>query len=111
MNSIQAVRRPILTLKKPTTQERAKNHLSTFPAIRENLPLAVGIHRKLFEHAPDNISKTALRKALFRHTRRKSYRRAVAAEGSQRHWLDGTPIGPVDDDHRRQAAEALGVKV
>jgi hypothetical protein len=36
-------------------------------------------------------------------TRRPEYRAALAAPGSLRHALDGTPVGPVSDQRRANA--------
>ena len=101
--------RKTLTLKKEKTpRELAKEYLLGFPAIEQNLPLAVDIHKMVLQHSPEDVSNKSLRLALWKHTQRKSYRRQIAQPGSMRHWLDGTPIEPVSNTHRKRMVKELG---
>jgi hypothetical protein len=73
----------------------------------EPKPLEIGALKRLRERYPD-VPRQTLRIAVERWVGRKAYRQAVAAEGSQRYALDGTPVGPVIDEHRAHAARSLG---
>jgi hypothetical protein len=73
----------------------------------EPKPLVIGALGRLRERYSDTPWLT-LRFAVERWVWRRAYRRAVAAEGSQRYALDGTPVGPVIAEHRAYAARSLG---
>lgn len=83
----------------------------TYPAFRICLPLDTGIHIQTLFDCPKGISKTTLK-----HTRRlwcgsERYLKALAAEGSMRHKLDGSVAGPVSDEHRATAKHELAKRL
>lgn len=73
--------------------------MNQFPAIRDCLPLEIGIHRK----PPEGISKRKWRRALYMHCNRTAYRKKLAESHSIRHALDGTPVTPVTNKERNYA--------
>jgi sRNA-binding protein len=81
--------------------------VKAYPAFRDRrLPLALGVYDDLAARHPD-VDTRALRRVLVWWTHSPVYRRALAREGSVRHGLDGTPCGPVSEEHRAQARAAL----
>ena len=90
----------------PEVQDDALTILSaTFPAIRDCLPLAVGIHKAIREKLP-SMDKEHLRSAMKRHTASTRYLKALT-QGEVRFDLEGTPAGSVTPEQKQQAREAL----
>ena len=80
-----------------------------FPSVfdrRQPLPLAIGTSSAVAA-ALGEVDGRALGIFFRRWTTRWSYLKALAADGSMRHALDGSVVEPVSDDHRRHAAETL----
>jgi hypothetical protein len=72
-------------------------------------PLAIGADQQVaeaLELAPRSRTVHALMAAW---CERRAYLTAVAAEGSQRFYLDGTPADIVSEKHRQRAREMLAV--
>lgn len=69
-------------------------------------PLAIGALDQLSAIAPQ-VSSTQRQKFLRAYTRRMKYLLALASDGARRVNLDGSDAGPVSDEHRQAAREAL----
>ena len=78
---------------------------ATFKAFGECLPLAVGIHKVIKERIP-SIDQQQLRVALRIHTASTRYLKELS-QSKFRFDLDGTPLGEVTEEQRRQAMEVL----
>jgi sRNA-binding protein len=72
-----------------------------YPAFREPLPLAIGIHAELI--AAETEAKHIVAKALAYWTRRLAYLEALADPTRRRHDLNGQVVGEVTDKQRRAA--------
>ncbi len=70
------------------------------------LPFKVGISIDMLADAKDS-QRTRLRNVIFPYVSRTAYLKAMAAEGSMRHDLQGVPIEPVNDVSRERARFAL----
>ncbi len=70
------------------------------------LAFAVGLHDDLMLML-DEAHWPALKKALGRYCSSAAYWRALAADGSQRHDVDGRAVGPVDPTDRLAASVLL----
>ncbi len=79
--------------------------ITTFKAFGECLPLAVGIHKVIKERIP-NIDPQQLRVALRIHTASTRYLKELS-QSKFRFDLDGTPLGEVTEEQRRQAMDML----
>ncbi|SDI43478.1 ProQ/FINO family protein [Aliiruegeria lutimaris] len=144
MNDQTTRRRPILTLKLPSTTTEARlqevaqqaarqKRLGAWKASRDDimadlaarfpaafgkrskiLPLARGIHRALAEACPD-LDLWTIKQACQRRTTWAPYLEALAADGSTRYLLDGSPApgdrGTVTDDERQHAQRLLKRRV
>lgn len=79
--------------------------IAAYPVLRDARPLAIGVHKAIMAAHPD-IDKSALRKALQRHTASTRYLKAVAAGGA-RFGLDGAPQGDITSEQQQQANQDL----
>lgn len=89
---------------------RARNALldslsASFPAFRDCLPLALGVHKVIKERLPD-IAVPQLRSAMRIHTASTRYLK-VLSQADQRFDLDGAPAGEVTEEQRQQASQTL----
>lgn len=76
-----------------------------FQLFRNNLPLAIGIHRVIKERLPD-IGIKKLRLAMKIHTSSTAYLKSLS--GSEiRFDLDGNPAGEVTADQRKAALDTV----
>lgn len=72
------------------------------------LPLAVGIHDAVCASlAAPEAQRTRVRAMLRVHSRSWAYLRSVAADGSERHDIEGLALEVVADDHRAYARDEL----
>ena len=78
---------------------------ASFKAFGECLPLAVGIHKIIKERLP-SIDPAQLRVALRIHTASTRYLKALS-QSKFRFDLDGTPLGEVTEEQRRQSMDVL----
>ena len=62
-------------------------------------PLMLGAREKIISQMPD-LDRRILAMALLTHCRSFKYVRAVAADGSMRHDLEGKPVELVSEYHR-----------
>jgi len=69
-------------------------------------PLALGLGPQIIAEAAEGYEKP-IKEAIRRLVRSWQYLEASAAEGAQRHDLQGDPVGPVSDEHRASAMERL----
>jgi hypothetical protein len=69
-------------------------------------PLAIGIHEAIAAAIGD-LDRRVLGMFIRYWTWRWPYLKAVAADGSVRHALDGSVVGPVSDEHRQGAADRI----
>jgi ProP effector len=76
-----------------------------FPVFRDNLPLAIGIHKTLMERFPD-LDKGQVRSTLHVHTGTTRYLKAIV-EGAPRFDLDLNASGVVTAEQHAQAAATL----
>ncbi|HEY8126213.1 MAG TPA: ProQ/FINO family protein [Methylocystis sp.] len=72
------------------------------------VPLKGTIHADMAAELPGHDAGLAAVLAI--HTNSTRYLRSVAAEGSQRHDLNGEPVAPVSPACREQAAVELAVR-
>lgn len=71
-------------------------------------PLVLGVGQEVLSEASRQGKDASLvATALAIHVSRLPYLGAMAQEGSVRIALDGTPIGPVSDEHRARALETI----
>lgn len=97
------------TKRKPSARELMCNELpSVFCPKGYPRPLAVGIHAAVMKRTGWPLKE--VRKILGKHCCSFAYLKAVAWKHSERHDLDGYPVGPVSDEDRLYAADLL-VKV
>ena len=87
--------------------ELSQQLVSVCPVFRDCRPLAIGIHKQIRAALSPAPSLRTVRAAMRLHTRAPEYLRALAARGSQRHHLDGSPAGEVSGEHRAIAAAML----
>ncbi|MFA9439289.1 ProQ/FINO family protein [Uliginosibacterium sp. sgz301328] len=80
-----------------------------FKAIREYLPLAIGIDKQLLEIHPE-IDRKKLRAALGMHTRSFRYMKGLQ-DGTQRFDLNGEPVGEVSAEQRALASKELSQRL
>lgn len=90
------------------TERLVADHPEVFDRISPK-PLAIGIHVELFSLYPD-VPRAVVKRTVQRWTTSYRYRRAMAAEGSSRHGLDGQQVCTVDEKHREHAALMIGMK-
>ena len=92
----------------PTVAD-AQAWLMTFPVFARDLPLEIGIHKKLAlpDFRPANVSHRTLRIAMARWVKRKAYLRAIAY-GTHRHDLAGNVVDTITPEHRADAVKRLG---
>lgn len=69
-------------------------------------PLKIGIFHDISARVPD-LAPHAVRLALGAYVRRTAYQCALAAGRKPRIDLDGTPVGPVSDEHMQCARKWL----
>jgi sRNA-binding protein len=105
--------RPILRLKKPDHKLTPPvdlgagfSYLDTFPAIRDGLPLEIGVLDQLMAQRPDNLSKRTIRRVVSCHCKRPRYLKAVA-KGGERYNLQGKPVDDVAPKHKRFSKKIL----
>lgn len=83
----------------------------TYLAFSMCLPLDTGVHVKTIFDCPKTISHTTLSHARRLWCGSERYLKALAAEGSRRYELNGTPAGAVSDEHRAAAKEELAKRL
>lgn len=83
--------------------------VTTFPAFRDNLPLAIGVHKIIRERMPE-LSREQINRALKIHTGSTRYLK-VLAKAEQRVDLDGNPAGEITEEQRAQAAGMLKERI
>jgi len=97
---------------KETTEFRSHAEVAawliSFEVIAAHKPLVIGARENFRQIAPCDVSHRALRKALEAHANSRPYLEALAAEGAQRHGLDGEPVCPVSEEDRAYALHRLG---
>lgn len=76
--------------------------IAAFPAFRDTLPLAIGIHKLIRERLPE-LTRDQVGRALRIHTGSTRYLKALS-RAEQRFDLDGQPAGEVTEEQRKQAA-------
>lgn len=92
--------------KSPRPRNTVLESLGTaFPVVREGKPLAIGIHKAIFERMPD-LDKAQLRTALKMHTASTRYLKALCIEAA-RVDLDGNAAGEITTEQRQAAGDAL----
>lgn len=94
----------------PAVAKRAGAWLVTaFPDLFKvpPVPLPIGFRLVAAKQRPEGVSLNGLQRALHRWTNAKRYLRALAAEGSMRHDINGKPVEPVTEAHRAVAAMQL----
>ncbi len=69
-------------------------------------PLARHVHRQIEAVCPD-VPAFRIRRWMNWYTDKPSYLRALQAPDAMRHDLDGNPVDPVTDAHKRNAAFRL----
>lgn len=69
------------------------------------LPLRLGVHADIVARLSAGANPRAARKAASRYFSSLEYRTALAQQGSQRHDLDGSPVGEVSEEHRSTALD------
>jgi ProP effector len=89
-----------------TNPQKARNatldsFVTSFPAFRDVLPLAIGIHKSILERLPE-LTKQQVNMALKIHTLSTRYLKAMA-KATQRFDLDGNAVGDVTDEQREVA--------
>ena len=72
-----------------------------------SVALAMGIREALLARCGIEAQAEAMSLLIHRMTRRDAYVRALAAEGAQRHDIDGNPVETVSDEHLELALRAL----
>jgi hypothetical protein len=78
------------------------------PALKLALPLVIGGGDAIRERAAAaGLDEADVKKALRLWFCSRQYREAVAAEGSQRHDIDGAAVEAVTDEHRQYAQMQL----
>lgn len=70
-------------------------------------PFRQGIYRAFKEIARPGVNARQLSKAIWRYTQESGYLLALSRHGAMRHDLDGTPVEPVADGIRREAAAEI----
>lgn len=90
-------------LKKPlsTLQMLAK----AFPVIREQRPLALGIHLAIIARMPE-VPEKDVRLALKQHTASTRYLKTLS-NSDVRYDLDGNPAGVVEPEQRQRALDTV----
>ena len=79
-----------------------------FPALQQNLPLALDTKQRLAEIAAQfQVAKHLIIKAFVVLTQRAAYQKALAAPNSMRHTLEGVPVEPVSEEHRAFAQQKI----
>ena len=96
------------------TPKRARNTVldslvATFPAFRDALPLAIGIHKTILERLPE-LSNEKISKAMKIHTSSTRYLKAMT-KTETRFDLDGNPAGEVTTEQRDGAARLLKERI
>ena len=76
-----------------------------FQVFRDHQPLAIGISQQLAGLYPE-VDPKLLKATLYRHTNSVRYLKTIE-KASQRHDLQGNPVGEVAEEHRQHAAELL----
>jgi ProP effector len=88
-----------------TPNQLLKRLQSQFTAIRECLPLAIGIDKQILQQLPETDRKL-LRTALAMHTNSTPYLKQTK-RAEVRVNLDGSPAEPVRKEHIARAVEIL----
>lgn len=95
--------------KKPSRDAVLDQLTATFPAFRDTLPLAIGIHKTIRERLPE-LTRDQVGKALRIHTGSTRYLKALA-KAQQRFDLDGNPAGEITEEQRKQATDLVQERV
>lgn len=91
----------------------AKEKFHSYKAVKNNLPLKLGIHRKLLPilQARCGATEDEVRQILAEHCSSPAYLRNLA-KGGPRYTLKGTATAQrVTPDEKRSAKEKLGIEV
>ncbi|MDD4881367.1 MAG: ProQ/FinO family protein [Gallionellaceae bacterium] len=83
--------------------------VATFPALRDALPLAIGIHKTILERLPE-LTKVQVSKAMRIHTTSTRYLKSMA-KAEQRFDLDGNPAGEVTAEQREAAVKLVKERI
>lgn len=104
----QPHKRPVMTenaAKSPRRNPLLDALAAQYAVIRDNKPLALGIHKTIKERAPET-NAGELRVAMRIHTSSTRYLKALLA-GKERYNLDGAVEGEITDEQRAAADTAL----
>lgn len=76
-------------------------------------PLAIGIDKDLraLMGPPPSDAHAIMARRLRRYAGSIQYKMAIAEPGSHRHAIDGTPVEPVAEEHRRLVPRAIAARV
>ena len=99
-----------LTSQKDTDQTAESWFCATFKKTFDPiqpLPLACGINKAALKIMPSHINPAELSCFLRKWTRQAAYLKALVEPGAMRYDLDGQPIEPVKDAHKKWAEEML----
>lgn len=99
---------PFTETQRQKVQELLEPLQERFPALQQNLPLALDTKQRLAEIASEfQVAKHLIVKAVGVLTQRAAYQKALAAPNSMRHTLEGVPVEPVSEDHRAFAQQKI----
>jgi len=101
---------PVESSRKAELESNYQQLKQQLPVIADGKPLAIGVKQHLLELAKSGtlgLSCEQLVKVMRLHCGSARYLKALANDGSYRHDLDGNPVEPVSDEHRRYACQQL----